>query len=57
MKKILFICVLCWSLSGFAIVDKNVDTPDNRKVLAAVEQAYNKIKSIIIGCLYSGYGR
>jgi len=46
MKKILFMCLLCWSLSVGAIVDKNVDTPENRRILSAVEKAYNKIQTI-----------
>ena len=46
MKKLLFICMLCWSLSGWAIVDKKVDTPENWEILTAVEKAYNKIKTI-----------
>ena len=46
MKKILFLCLLCWSLSAGAVVDKTVDTPENRKILSAVEKAYNKIQTI-----------
>jgi len=46
MKKILFLCLLCWSFSVGAVVDKVVDTPENRKILSAVEKAYNKIQTI-----------
>lgn len=46
MKKIIMLLLLMWSVSAAAIVDKSVDTPENRKILTAVEKAYNKIKTI-----------
>jgi len=46
MKKLLFFVLLITSLSANAIVDKSIDTPENRKILTAVETAYNKIKTI-----------
>ena len=47
MKKwMALICLLLWSGAAGAVVDKSVDTPANRKILTAVEQAYNKIKTI-----------
>ena len=46
MKRILFICLLGWSLSVGAVVDKTVDTSDNRRILTDVEKAYNKIQTI-----------
>ena len=46
MKRILFICLLGWSLSVGAVVDKTVDTPENRRILTDVEKAYNKIQTI-----------
>jgi len=46
MKKIILILLLMWSVSGGAVVDKSIDTPENRKILTAVEKAYNKIKTI-----------
>ena len=46
MKKILFCLMVMWSFGAFAILDKSIDTPENRQILTAVEQAYNKIKTI-----------
>lgn len=46
MKKLLFALILLTSLSSQATVDKSIDTPENRKILTAVEQAYNKMKTI-----------
>ena len=46
MKKLILILVLFWSMGAAAIVDKSIDTPENRKILTAVEKAYNKIKTI-----------
>lgn len=46
MKKLLFAFILLTSLSSYALVDKSIDTPENRKILTAVEKAYNKMKTI-----------
>lgn len=46
MKKLLFALILLTSLSSHALVDESIDTPENRKILTAVEQAYNKMKTI-----------
>lgn len=46
MKKLLFALIVLTSLSSHALVDKSIDTPENRKILTAVEQAYNKMKTI-----------
>ena len=46
MKKLTFLFMLLWTISAGAVVDKKIDTPENRKILSAVEKAYNKIKTI-----------
>ena len=46
MKKILFTLLLLTSVSSHAVLDKTVDTPENRKILTTVEKAYNKMKTI-----------
>lgn len=46
MKKILFTLLLLTSVSSQAVLDKTVDTPENRKILTTVEKAYNKMKTI-----------
>lgn len=46
MKKLLFALILLTSLSSHALVDESIDTPENRKILTAVEQAYNKMNTI-----------
>ena len=47
MKKlIIFFLCLIFATSSFALVDKKIDTPANRKILTKVEQAYNKMKTL-----------
>ena len=46
IKKLFFLLAMIFSVSAGAVVDKSVDTPANRKILTAVETAYNKIKTI-----------
>jgi len=47
MKKIilLFLFVL-FSTPSFALVDKKIDTPTNRKLLSQIETAYNKMRTL-----------
>lgn len=46
MKKLFFIVCLFCSLPALSVVDPDIDTPTNRKILTQVENAYNKIKTI-----------
>jgi len=46
MKKLLLCLIVMWGINANAIVDETIDTPENRKILTAVEQAYNKIKTL-----------
>ena len=46
MKKILFALLLLTSVSTHAVLDKTIDTSENRKILTTVEKAYNKMKTI-----------
>jgi len=47
MKKIIVLLVMIFlSTSCFALVDKRIDTPSNRKLLGKIETAYNKMRSL-----------
>lgn len=47
MKKIvLFLSVCLLSITGYADIDKKIDTPQNREILQKVETAYNKIHTL-----------
>ena len=47
MKKIILCLLLICSFKAYAILDSKVNTPENRKILTAVEKAYNKIHTLI----------
>ena len=47
MKElILFFLISIVAIPSFALVDKRIDTPANRAILAKVEKAYNKMKTL-----------
>ena len=47
MKKIgLFLCVLLFASSGYAIVPEKLDTPQNREILTKVEQMLRSITTM-----------
>ena len=46
MKKIILLLILFFSFSVNATLDSAVDTPKNREILMAVENAYNKIQTL-----------
>lgn len=41
-----FFSVFCFTIPVMADIEKRIDTPQNRKILTAVENAYNQIKTI-----------
>lgn len=41
-----FFSMFCFVMPVMADVEKRIDTPENRKILTAVENAYNQIKTI-----------
>lgn len=48
-QKVFYVCACVWlgvACPGKADVASKIDTPENRKILIAVETAYNKIKTI-----------
>ncbi len=48
-QKVFYVCACVWlgvACPGKADVASKIDTPENRKILTAVETAYNKIKTI-----------
>ena len=47
MKKIIaLLFMLIFATPSFALVDKKIDTPANRKLLSKIETAYNKMRSL-----------
>ena len=47
MKKIiLLLFIILFSTSSLALVDKRIDTPENRKLLKKIETAYNQMHSL-----------
>lgn len=41
-----FLSMFCLVMPVMADIEKRIDTPENRKILTAVEKAYNQIKTI-----------
>lgn len=46
MKKILLLFMIVLTTPSFALVDKKIDTKENRAILTKVEKAYNKMKTL-----------
>ena len=45
-KIILLFFALIFATPSFALVDKKIDTPSNRKLLSQIETAYNKMRTL-----------